>query len=204
MESKCLYCKRDTPQGKKFCGKPCREHHSEMLKAQAAIREGRLCQRCNKPILGRGNKFCSQVCQRAHQNRPKICPICMVVFHGAAKFCSKKCSMLMQKRKIQTDKTYVWLRTRRNQPDLELVPTATSLYRRPIETACGLPVAIRCWQDSVTDFPKDTAAYAVIWRDEKNVYCQARRPKIAREALLRLPLFEIEIMNDTVVKRSKR
>lgn len=204
MTKECGYCQRICPRGRRYCSDQCQRRQREMKAAERASAAGKLCKHCKVPVTSR-RRYCSDACKTAATVRLKLCPVCMRKFHGNSKLCgSSTCSNTMRKQKVATTAMHQWLRERRWTADLELLPTKTSMYRRALHSRSGNVAISRCYDDCIADYPADRKVYALLWKDEKYVYAQCRRPRVAIGVLQQLKEFDIELLTELVVRRGLR
>lgn len=193
----CGYCRRKLPQGRDgFCSDVCKGKALQVAANLQAIEDGRLCKNCRRPLPARNRVYCSDACAHAKKATWHVCPWCKSRYMGRKlPGCSPDCRRKIRVRKALDLKDQQWAAARFDQPDLVTVQQLTVLCRRPLRTNSGRTVIIRLWSGPrLAEFPADPEFKVAIWRDETNIYAQARKWSEAHEHLKALTNHQIRLL----------
>lgn len=204
--NQCCYCKKPIQNPNlSFCGEYCSEKFEQMRLAAAAAAAGRFCKKCKVPVIEEGKDYCSAVCETLAKQKVTRCPICMkqfVVTKSSHVTCSQECTQKMQTKRRDAILVRRWLEKRSYIADLNVGQMLTSLFTLNTKTASGFPVARRIWVNKVSEFPVDPDVKSILWKEDGEVYCIARKPQDAIIPLTTLKKIDYELLQGRKIVRN--
>lgn len=201
LPRKCGYCGRPLSQDQAtYCSTRCQANGARLKANLRKIEQGRVCKHCGKALPKDRVSYCGKPCQSAHMTKEHRCPICGARWQGGvAGPCSDKCAREQKRRNKVKLEDARWLAARFDQPSLVTAPQKVWLWRRPLHTNSGRPVAMCCWKSASTaEFPTDPETKYVFWKEGKYAFAQGRHSAQTRKALLALTAKELEVLHEVV------